>query len=107
MYDWFQFRLIDFPLSTLSPCAISTFLALSSQQDDEGTCAMSYASLGRVTGFARRTTIEAVKQLVDSNLIHKRVDEKSRGPVLISIRACSSVGVGNAPTRLSEGGEAA
>lgn len=107
MYSWFKYQLEDFPLKKLSPCALPTFLVLSAHQGEDGICAMSYGVISKETGYSRRTTIIAVKVLVELNLIEKLVQEVPRGPLVVRIISCTSVGHGVHPVHYKPPSEAA
>lgn len=94
MYPWFKLSLQNIGLADLAGPQISVFLALASASTTEGLACMSYAQISKLTGFARRTCINAVGNLCKRGLIRRVSSPNPLAPLTVEILSHASVGPG-------------
>lgn len=85
------------PLKVLKPASVACYLTLAAAQDDSGIVGMSYGSIARKNGYARRSVIEAVKELEKHKLIERVETKNPRAPLVCKILAASCAGTNGVP----------
>lgn len=92
MYDWIKVSTKTLPIKAMQGCALACWLVIVSRCDEDGYSTISYGRIASITGYARRSVINAVPQLEKLGLLERMQLSGRCKPLTCKILACASVG---------------